>query len=169
MTFLFVRSSQWKQSKTNDRNFLRRKGIFPSGICVSKKLPDELCLTCLYPKESTYRIISLKLNKFSWMNLRVYTALWAEDEMLTFDGGTTVLKELFHNLLYYHVPHGANNHECNRSPEYLRRITYNKSDNYNGVNINSIYSNRGDRNLWNARKDSRRYVSSTARLRVSRK
>lgn len=106
----------------------------------------------LYPKESTYRIISLKLNKFSRMSSRVYTALWAEDEMLTFEEGTTVPEELFHNLVYYHVPHGANNHGCDRSLEYFRRITYNKSDNYNSVDINSIYSNRDDRNLWNTPK-----------------
>lgn len=129
----------------------------------------EWTLFDLYPKESTYRIISLKLNKFSRMSLRVYTALWAEDEMLTFDGGTTVPKELFHNLVYYHVSHGANNHRCNRSLEYLRRITYDKSDSYNGVDINSIYSNRGDRNLWNTRKDSREVRFITLRLQVGRK
>jgi len=59
-----------------------------------------------------------------------------------------VLEQLFHNLIYYHVPYGANNHGCNRSAEYFRRITYNKSAT-TSVDINSIYSNRDDRNLWN--------------------
>lgn len=156
-----------------------RERNFPVGNMCQQET-SRWTLFDLYPKESTYRIISLKLNKFSRMSLRVhcihciYVVMSGRWDANFRWRNISAAEQLFHNLLYYHVPHGGKQPwEAIARPNTLEesRTTTATTIVQHSVDINSIYSEprRLESLKYLLRKDSREVRFITHRLQAGRK